>query len=219
MKQVTERDKAEFAACLKVAADLYGRPPLSTEALKMFFLLLQKFSLEQVKVALQEHIGTSPYMPKPCDVARRIEGRPEDRAAVAWALVLKAISRFGHDTSVRFPSPAFHYALDQMGGWAKLCMRLTEDELPFRAKDFARFFEIGERCATWDGVNGTVKVPAYLAGTCELSNRANGHRLPPRVYDAESGAVLEGLALPAPKGEVVPIMAALAERMRAGGAR
>ena len=37
---MSERDKAEFAACLKVAADLYGRPPLSGEALKMFFLLL-----------------------------------------------------------------------------------------------------------------------------------------------------------------------------------
>lgn len=214
---MTERDKTEFAACLKVAADLYGRPPLSGDALKMFFLLLQKFSLEQVKTALQEHMASSPYMPKPCDVSRRIEGRPEDRAAAAWALVLRAIFRFGHDTSVRFPSPAFHYAMEQMGGWAKLCMRLTEAELPFRAKDFARFFEIGERCATWDGANGTVKVPAYLAGTCELSNRANGHRLPARVYDVETGKVLEGLALPAQRGEVVPIMAALAGRMRAGG--
>ncbi len=216
---MTERDKAEFAACLKVAADLYGRPPLSGEALKMFFLLLQKFSLEQVKSALQEHMASSPYMPKPCDVSRRIEGQPEDRAAVAWALVLRAVSRFGHDTSVRFPFPAFHYAVGQMGGWAKLCMRLAEAELPFRAKDFARFFEIGERCATWDGANGTVKVPAYLAGTCELSNRANGHRLPARVYDVETGKVLEGLALPDQRGEVVPIMAALASRMRAGGAQ
>lgn len=212
-----ERDKAEFAACLKVAADLYGRPPLSGEALKMFFLLLQKFSIGQVKAALQEHMAASPYMPKPCDVLRRIEGQPQDRAAVAWALVLRAISRFGHDTSVRFPSPAFHYAVGQMGGWAKLCMRLTEAELPFRAKDFARFFEIGERCATWDGANGTVKVPAYLAGTCELSNRANGHRLSPKVYDAETGETLESRALLPPRGEVVPIMAALAERMRAGG--
>lgn len=216
---MTERDKTEFAACLKVAADLYGRPPLSGDALKMFFLLLQKFSLGQVKTALQEHMASSPYMPKPCDVSRRIEGQPEDRAAVAWALVLRAVSRFGHDTSVRFPSPAFHYAVGQMGGWAKLCMRLTDAELPFRAKDFARFFEIGERCATWDGANGTVKVPAYLAGTCELSNRANGHRLPARVYDVETGKVLEGLALPAQRGEVVPIMAALAGRMRAGGAQ
>lgn len=214
---MTERDKPEFAACLKVAADLYGRPPLSTEALKMFFLLLKKFSLAQVKAALQEHMAASPYMPKPCDVVRRIEGQPEDRAAVAWALVLRAISRFGYDTSVRFPSPAFHYAVGQMGGWAKLCMRLTEAELPFRAKDFARFFEIGERCATWDGANGTVKVPAYLAGTCELSNRTNGHRLPARVYDVETGETLESRALLPPRGEVVPIMAALAERMRAGG--
>lgn len=162
---MTERDKAEFAACLKVAADLYGRPPLSGEALKMFFLLLQKYSLAQVKSALQEHMAASPYMPRPCDVSRRIEGQPEDRAAAAWALVLRAISRFGHDTSVRFPSPAFHYAVEQMGGWARLCMRLTEAELPFRARDFARFFEIGERCASWDGANGTVKVLAYLAGS------------------------------------------------------
>ena len=216
---MTERDKPEFAACLKVAADLYGRPPLSTEALKMFFLLLQKFSLEQVKSALQEHMAASPYMPKPCDVLRRIEWQPEDRAATAWALVLRAVSRVGHDTSVRFPSPAFHYAVEQMGGWARLCMRLTEAELPFRGRDFARFFEIGERCASWDGANGTVKVPAYLAGTCELSNRANGHDLPARVYDAESGKVLEGLALSAPKRAVVPIMAALAGQMRAGGAQ
>lgn len=214
---MTERDKTEFAACLKVAADLYGRPPLSGDALKMFFLLLQKFSLEQVKTALQEHMASSPYMPKPCDVSRRIDGQPEDRAAVAWALVLRAVSRFGHDTSVRFPSPAFHYAVGQMGGWAKLCMRLTDAELPFRAKDFARFFEIGERCATWDGANGTVKVPAYLAGTCDLSNRANGYALPAKVYDAETGDALDHRALPAPRGEVVPITAALAGQMRAGG--
>ena len=214
---MTERDKAEFAACLKVAADLYGRPPLSGEALKMFFLLLQKFSLEQVKSALQEHMASSPYMPKPCDVIQRIEGRPEDRAAAAWALVLRAISRFGHDTSVRFPSPAIHYALNQMGGWAKLCMRLTDAELPFRARNFSRFFAMGERCASWNGANGTVKVPAYLAGTCELSNRTNGYALPAKVYDAETGEALEGQALPTGAGKVVPFMAALAERLRAGG--
>ena len=185
----------------------------------VMFEELVQYDLEAIRMAVGAHVRSEKFFPALADIIRRIEGRPEDRSAVAWALVLKAISRFGHDTSVRFPSPAFHYALDQMGGWAKLCMRLTEDELPFRAKDFARFFEIGERCATWDGANGTVKVPAYLAGTCELSNRANGHRLPPKVYDVESGAVLEGLALPAQKGEVVPIMAALAERMRAGGAR
>lgn len=214
-----ERDKAEFAACLKVAADLYGRPPLSTEALKMFFLLLQKYSLVQVKSALQEHMAASPYMPKPCDVIQRIEGRGEDRAAAAWALVMKAVSRFGHDTSVRFPSPAIHYALEQMGGWARLCMRLTDAELPFRAKDFAQFFAMGERCASWDGANGTVKVPAHLAGTCELSNRTNGYALPARVYDAETGEVLEKQALPASVGKVVPIATALAAQMRTGGAQ
>lgn len=183
----------------------------------VMFEELAQYDLEDIRSAVGAHVRSEKFFPALADIVQRIEGRPEARAAAAWALVLRAISRFGHDTSVRFPSPAFHYALGQMGGWAKLCMRLTDAELPFRAKDFARFFEIGERCATWDGANGTVKVPAYLAGTCDLFNRANGYALPPKVYDAETGETLESRALLPPRGEVVPIMAALAERMRAGG--
>lgn len=183
----------------------------------VMFEELAQYDLETIRAAVRDHVRSEKFFPALADIVCRIEGRPEDRAAAAWGMVLRAVSRFGHDTSVRFPSPAFHYTVGQIGGWAKLCMRLTDAELPFRARDFARFFEIGERCATWDGTSGTVKVPAYLVGTCELSNRANGHRLPARVYDAETGKVLEGMALPARKGEVVPIMAALAERMRAGG--
>ena len=106
-----------------------------------------------------------------------------------------------------------------MGGWARFCMRLAEAELPFRAKDFAQFFAMGERCASWDGANGTVKVPAHLAGTCELSNRTNGYALPARVYDAETGEVLEKQALPASAGKIVPIATVLAAQMqmRTGG--
>lgn len=183
----------------------------------VMFEELAQYDLETIRAAVRDHVRSEKFFPALADIVCRIEGRPEDRAAAAWGMVLRAVSRFGHDTSVRFPSPAIHYALEQMGGWARFCMRLVEAELPFRAKDFAQFFAMGERCTSWDGANGTVKVPAYLAGTCELSNRANGHILPARVYDVETGKVLEGLALPAPKGEVVPIMAALAGRMRAGG--
>lgn len=183
----------------------------------VMFEELAQYDLEDIRSAVGAHVRSEKFFPALADIVQRIEGRPEDRAAAAWALVLRAISRFGHDTSVRFPSPAIHYALNQMGGWAKLCMRLTDAELPFRARDFAQFFAMGERCASWDGANGTVKVPAYLAGTCGLSNRANGYALPAKVYDAETGEALDHRALPAPRGEVVPIMAALAERMRVGG--
>ena len=183
----------------------------------VMFEELAQYDLEEIRLAVGAHVRSERFFPALADIIRRIEGRPEDRAAAAWALVMKAVSRFGHDTSVRFPSPAIHYALEQMGGWARFCMRLAEDELPFRAKDFAQFFAMGERCASWDGANGTVKVPAHLAGTCELSNRTNGYALPARVYDAETGEVLEKQVLPAGAGKIVPIATALAAQMRTGG--
>lgn len=216
---MTERDKTEFSACLKAAADLYGRPALSTEALKIFFILLAKYSLAQVKKALQEHMRASPFMPKPCDVIKRIEGTEEERAIAAWGLVSKAVERWGYYESVKFPSPAIHYAIAQMDGWMRFCRSLTEDNMPFRARDFKAAFVLGERCASWTGENGTVRVLPHLPGWCELNNRSQGLALPPQVRDASTGAIVETIALPGSQSTIVPFMAELTQKMAAGGAR
>lgn len=182
-----ESDRIEFAAYMKVAADLYGRAELSREALKMFSLLLQPYTIEQVKKALQTHMAESPYMPKPSDIKARIEGTADDRAALAWQIVLNAVRRNGHYDSIRFPSPAYHYAIGNMDGWISLCKSLVDENLPFRRKDFMQFFKLGEQYASWDAKPEKTQVPRYLAGATELNNRTRGLNHQPPVYDAVTG--------------------------------
>jgi hypothetical protein len=202
---------------MKVVADVYGKEPLTKEALKMFFMLWADYSLDQVKQALQEHMRTSVFMPKPADIIARIEGTAEDRAKFAWQIVVRAIQRLGHYESVRFPSPAYHYAIEQMGGWQGLCVSLRDDGLPFRGKDFERFFEIGERVASWDHAEGKVHVPAYLCGLHEYKNRVNGYTLPLKVKNAVTGEVLPDIqpSLPSSSVEAMAVIRSLAEGMKA----
>jgi hypothetical protein len=61
-------DQMAFATCVGVAADFYGRKPFGKEALKMFFLTLQDFTLVEVQAAFVQHMKASPWMPKPCEL-------------------------------------------------------------------------------------------------------------------------------------------------------
>jgi hypothetical protein len=202
---------------MKLAAEIYGKEPLTKEALRIFFVLLLPYSLEQVTAALQGHMQSSVFMPKPADIITRIKGTSEDRAALAWALVVRAVECLGHYVSVRFPSPAFHYAIGQMGGWQKLCATLTDAEVKWRGKEFERFFEIGERVASWERTARKVYVPPYLVGWHEANNRRGGHALPD-VVDAETGRPIQGLraALPEPEEASANVVTALVRGMRTG---
>lgn len=182
---MTEQDAMEFAACLKVAADVYGRPGLPVEAVKLYMLLLRDFSLAQVRYALQEHMKVSPFMPKPADLIKILRGSLEERTARAWAEVLEAVRKLGPYESVRFSSPATHYALMRMGGWESLCERLTVDNENFKARDFAVYYALGEKAADWD------RVPAYFASLYERHNRLYGYDFTQPIHDMATGGYYE----------------------------
>jgi len=161
------KDFKKFMALLALVADTYGQPRLSEDAVKLYFKVLSDYSLDDVSKAIMEHLKLSPYMPKPADIIRIIDGTAEDRANEAWYHVLKAIQQYGHYESVQFDNPAIHYAIERMGGWQKLC-QLTEEELPFRERDFIKHYIRGERMASWD------KVPLRFMGKHEQDNVFNG---------------------------------------------
>ena len=152
---------------------------------------LAAYDLEAVRLAVATHVRSEKFFPTLADIVKRIDGDHEDRAAIAWAYVVKAIERLGHYLSVRFPSPAYHYAIEFMGGWQKLCTTLTEAETKWRGKEFERFFEIGERVASWGHELGKVHVPPYLLGWHETHNRRGGYALPD-VLDAATGKPIQG---------------------------
>jgi hypothetical protein len=214
------KDYAEFELVMERAALLTfqqrGKDWLAL--ITAFFEELGEYDLEVVRAAVKEHVHAEKFFPALADIIKRIEGNSEDRAARAWATVVRAVSRIGRNNSVAFPSPAYIYAVKQMGGWVKLCRTLTTDEEKWRGKEFERFFQIGERVATWeadtDDKNGTVWVPTYCVGECETNNRCRGYALPD-IVDAETGKVLTNFraALPDPT-EKSEIILELVKKMR-----
>jgi hypothetical protein len=204
---------------MKLVTDIYGKDPLTKEVLKTYFLLLLPYSITQVRDALNQHLKKSVYLPKPADIITLIEGTVEDRAKLAWQYVVKAIRRYGRSANVRFPNPAYHFAIERMGGWWRLCATLREDDLPFRGKDFERFFEIGEKTASWDDEPGKVQVKKYLGGYYERERDASCLMIGQgQVYCVETGEIIKNHEVPVMIGkktsDVDSVIGELAKRMK-----
>ena len=151
------------------------------------FLALQEYTLEQVTRAVAEHCRASRFFPMLADIVTRIEGNVEDRAALAWSLVRKTIRRYSTGFNIRFPNPATHYALDKMGGWWSLNRLLDSDNEPWKFREFARFYRLGEKYASWNGEQGKEKVLPYLPS----EHAAVRRELPVKIYDAETGKLID----------------------------
>jgi len=162
-----QEDYGAFVAVMSAVAETLGYPKLAENGMKLFFDLLKPYTFEQVTRALHVHLLESPYMPKPVDIISRIEGSVEDRAIKAWHRVLEAARQHGAYESVKFDDPVIHFCIERMGGWQKVCA-MTEDELPFREKDFRELYKLGRNVGWKD-------VPKYFPGHHEINNRMSGY--------------------------------------------
>lgn len=195
---------AEFAALMGQAAEITaGGKPMSKGAAQMMYnQLRQDLSHEQVKTGIMAHLNSTGgrFMPTIADIRKHVGGTEEERGLLAWQLFKKAFERWGFYDSVRFPHPAFHYAIEQLGGWVRIGKEwhdLTEKEMEFRGKDFIRLYMIGERVASWSNVNGRVRVNPYLAGFYEADNASKGftQEIPP-VVNVTNGERIDIKQLP-----------------------
>lgn len=162
-------DQRKFAATLKACMDLYGKA-LTADVLHLYCAALAKYETEDVIRALEVHLldpDCGQFAPKPADIVRRIDGGNITKAAAAWAVVAKAIRTVGSYQTVAFDDPLIHHAIDQMGGWVKLCST-PENELPFRAKDFEKLY-MGHKQRGIAPTTGP-----RLIGRTESENKQNG---------------------------------------------
>jgi hypothetical protein len=109
----------------------------------------------------------------PADVVLALQGTFSDRSLIAWGKVQGAIGRVGYVRSVAFDDAAIHAAIDDMGGWAKMCST-TYDELPFVQKQF-----IAAHKAYLS--RGKFAYPNYLMCQSEVDNRTRGFPIKPPV--------------------------------------
>lgn len=182
---MTQGDFQKFAILWRAAAEAVGKKAPGEGALALSYEGLKRFSLDQIKAAVAAHLAgpEGRFMPTPSHIVEQIEGRPEDRAAVAWATVERELKIGKGYESVRFPLPAYHYAIEQMGGWISLSDKYdagSARDLQYMAQKFAQFYGIAERLgADWGDV------PEYLVGVFE--SERSGRPEAKKVRIAETG--------------------------------
>lgn len=180
-RSMRNEDFADFSETLMVTGDVFGKP-VSDAVIKFWWTLFQPFEIDDFKRAMALHVTNTDkggtFMPKPADIIRLIEGANGDLAAMAWAKVDRAWRTIGHMQSVVFDDPVIHAVLSDMGGWAGLMSRNSNDSWPFVAREFE------DRYRAYKVMRRVPVYPAVLKGVEQIENDANGyskHNNPPRL--------------------------------------
>ena len=199
-------DPDRFGSALTACMTLYNRP-MTPDVLELYTRALSRYDTDDILRALEVHLldpDVGQYPPKPADLVRRISGSNTTVAARAWARVVEAVRLVGCWQSVVFDDPLIHACLEQMGGWIKVC-QMTEDEIPFRAKDFERLYL---------GYKQQGAIPHYpprLIGRAEASNSEHGFQTQPPLMlgDAKRAQLVYqgGSDKPALMRELLPAVA------------
>jgi len=108
----------------------YYRQPVSAFTLGVWLEACKNFDIEQVQKAMTAHATDAErgqFAPKVADIVRILSGTTTDRAALAWGKTLDAMGRVGAYTDVVFDDPAIHAAVEDLGGWPKMCRTETKD--------------------------------------------------------------------------------------------
>lgn len=124
--------QTDFPEFSKLLTDVmaYYRQDASRFTLGLFWNACQAYKLEQVSKALTAHATDAErgvFPPKVADIVRVLSGTVTDRAALAWGKVLEAMSTVGAYTDVVFDDPAIHAAIEDCGGWPKICRSQMEE--------------------------------------------------------------------------------------------
>lgn len=155
----------------------YYRQDVSGFTLHVWVQTCQPFTVEQVSKALTAHV-TDPdrgqYAPKVADIVRILAGTTTDRAELAWGKVLGAMSAVGAYRDVIFDDAAIHAAIEDLGGWVKIC-RGEISELSYLQHRFCQSHK------------------AYIGrGSFDFQRKLIGDRSPDSVYEKK------GIPLPKP---------------------
>jgi hypothetical protein len=150
------------------------RREMSPAVLLMWSNTLSAYSVEDIALGLARHLqdpDAGQYFPMPAHVIARLEGGTGTRAMRAWSLVDKAVRMVGHYVSVCFEDPIIHRVIDDMGGWTKLALTETLEDLKFRGIEFAKRYQ---GVVQTGGVGSDY--PPYLIGASEAHNAVEGQR-------------------------------------------
>jgi hypothetical protein len=165
-------ERADLGTLVSDVLAYYGKPT-SEFTLGVWWNACKPFSLEQVRKALTAHATDAErgqFPPKVADVVRILAGTVTDRAALAWGKTHEAMAVVGAYQDAVFDDPAIHAAVEDCGGWPKMC-RTDLKELSYLQHRFcAAYKAYAER--------GTFDYPRRLGGDRSPDSEYEKKRLP-----------------------------------------
>lgn len=161
-----EKMKA-FKAKMNQLCLAYGKE-MNDPLMAIYWPIASEYGEERFCKACDRHLysgdESSSFWPKPGDIVRRLEGTKTDKAQLAWNEVIVMMRKYGAYATVQFNDPKTADVIRRMGGWPHLC-RTSLEEMPFREREFCRFYE-------------AIKQPSneqVLAGLHDINNLQGGH--------------------------------------------
>lgn len=136
---MTDKDYNDFVKLISGVYDYY-RQQLTDFTVTTWWEACKPLELEVLKAAMRAHAmdpERGHMLPFVSNIVRKVQGTPIDRAQLAWNKVHAAMSWPGATSDVVFDEAAIHAAINDLGGWPKLC-RMEVEEL---RHEMHRFFE------------------------------------------------------------------------------
>lgn len=185
-------DKRAFGEIMAVMGENFGKQ-LSHNAIGMWFTALEKFSLEDVRLAAMSILRTRKYssMPTLAEMLEHLDGGdPETLGLIQATQVRNAVATYGAYASVVFDDPVTQAVIqDVYGGWAALCEDAREDKRDWQIREFVRHYVAFRASGR--------RLHGHLAGIAERHNSAHcaGRCLPAPVLVGNPEVARQVLAL------------------------
>jgi len=180
---MSPNDRRRFVALLTGVHSFY-RQDITDFAVGVWSRSLEPYAIQAIERAFDAHARdpkAGAFMPKPADLIRLLDGTHEDRAAIAWSKVYRAITSVGGYATVAFDDSAIHAAIVDLGGWPAMCAG-TIDELPFLQRRFCAAYTTHAKAGS--------PHPPKLLGAHDIANAVQGYGTQKPVLIGDEAAAL-----------------------------
>jgi hypothetical protein len=134
-------------------------------------LALDDLPIEAIERGVRRALRECKFMPSGAELRELCgDAKANDRAILAFQALGKAVAEHGYYASVTFDDPLINAAVNNLGGWQRICQIETQEEWEkwFR-KDFERVYTAF--CRTGASPNQC----SPLIGHCDQYNRHTGY--------------------------------------------
>ena len=196
----------EIGRQLGLMALAYKRDDVGEPLVRLFEMMLNDYTDEQVRAACEGHMRTSKFFPAPSEIIERIADSVCDLPTpeVAWSEVLGAIHAKGSYETPEWKCEPIATAVARMG-WSQLCAT-PSDTIGVTAAQFRGIYAglraMAMKRVTQPGIAGPSQPPSLLGmlKTCRQCHRI----LPMKSASDLCAKCLPPLALPAPEDAPLP---------------